>query len=165
MKQPGLIAPESRDIIIHKKPGSELTENRKMNQKPVPPEVYSEAEVPENFAQKRWWMSGRGEGDGDTSQANEQRQPSVPERRGSQVSHERRGYQHSILPKDDSEKVHSIDLKTMLILRDRVKALHEKLDEVIDKDRNSDQSMRKAQEPDDPKLQEWEELLKGFAAD
>lgn len=162
MKKPGLTAPESRDIIIHKKPGSELTENRKMNQKPVPLEVDSEAEVPENFVRKRWYFSGR---EGDNNQANEQRQPSVPEIRGSQDTQERRGYQHPILPKDDSEQVHSSDLKEMLILRDRVRAFHEKLDEAIDKYRSSDHSMRKAQELDDPKLQEWEELLEGFAAD
>ena len=157
----GLSAPEYRDIIIHEEPGSKLTENTKMNQKPMPSEADSEAEVPGNFVQKRWWAGGR-EGD---SQKTEQRQPLAPERRESQATHGRLGYQHSILPKDDSEKVHSSDLKKMIILRDRVKAFHEKLDRAIDKYRSNGYSVRQEQELDDPRVQEWEDKLKGFGAD
>ena len=75
-------------------------------------------------------------------------------------------YEHPVLPKDDSENTSVSSLKKLLILRDRVKAIHEKLDEVIESYRSSDDDAKShGKVLDDPQAKEWEKILNGFETD
>lgn len=108
--------------------------------------------------QERFAMSGKKEG----RDSPEQRQPFLP---GSEVTQERRMYEHPVIPKDGSEKSYATDLHNLLILRDRVKALHEKLDETIENYRNRNDDTNDGKEVDDVQMREWEDFLRGFETD
>lgn len=108
--------------------------------------------------QERFAMSGKKEG----RDSPEQRQPFLP---GSEVTQERRMYEHPVIPKDGSEKSYATDLHNLLILRDRVKTLHEKLDETIENYRNRNDDTNNGKEVDDVQMREWEDFLRGFETD
>ena len=151
-------APKDRHAYIPQGPGTEITEERKMYLKRFPSGAESDDQGREHVLQKRVFMSGRPGGD-----ASQDRHAYVPEKQRFESDQERRMYQALASPEDDSENVRASDLKKLLILRDRVRAIHEKLDSVIDRYQSNEEGSEKlVRGEDDPQFRKWEKILKGF---
>lgn len=160
MSDRGRDAPEDQEAYIPEISETEVTQKRRIYRKPFSPETDSETRAAKHFLQKRIFMSGRGRDTPEKQNAN------FPGRHDAEDIQEKRMYQHPILPEADFENVHASELKKLLSLRDRVRAIHEKIDDTIDKYRSDEgEHKNKMRGVDDQQWREWEKFLKGFETD
>ena len=159
--RPGGDAPKDRHAYIPQGPGTETTEERKLYLDRFPSQAESDDQGKEHVLQKRVFMRGRPGGD-----APKDRHAYVPEKQRFESAQERRMHEAPASQEDDSENVHASALKKLLIVRDRVRAIHEKLDSVIDRyQRNGESREKLMRGEDDLQLRKWEKILKGFVTD